>query len=154
VEKNIKNAAAGDIEWFIFLNVLFTNLLINDYNKKKDSDTFFKGLIMDNDSMNDSNPELEEEVISETRDEIDEPSMYKVILHNDDYTTMEFVVEILMLVFKKSPEDAVKIMLNVHHKGIGICGVYPLEVSETKVKTVDALSREHGFPLKCTMERE
>ena len=109
---------------------------------------------MDNDSMNDYNPELEEEVISETRDEIDEPSMYKVLLHNDDYTTMEFVVEILMLVFKKTPEEAVKIMLNVHHKGIGICGVYSLEVSETKVKTVDALSREHGFPLKCTMERE
>ena len=109
---------------------------------------------MDNDSINDYNPELEEDVISETRDEIDEPAMYKVLLHNDDYTTMEFVVEILMLVFKKTPEEAVKIMLNVHNKGIGICGVYPFEVSETKVKTVDALSRDKGFPLKCTMERE
>jgi ATP-dependent Clp protease adaptor protein ClpS len=120
----------------------------------EDSETFFKGLIMGNDSMNGSNPELEEDVVSETRDEIDEPSMYKVILHNDDYTTMEFVVEILMLVFKKTPEEAVKIMLNVHQKGIGICGVYPFEVSETKVKTVDALAKENGFPLKCTMERE
>ena len=109
---------------------------------------------MDNDSINDYNPELEEDVISETRDEIDEPAMYKVLLHNDDYTTMEFVVEILMLVFKKTPEEAVKIMLSVHNKGIGICGVYPFEVSETKVKTVDALSRDKGFPLKCTMERE
>jgi len=120
----------------------------------EDSDTFFEDLIMGNDSMNGFNPELEEDVISETRDEIDEPPMYKVLLHNDDYTTMEFVVEILMLVFNKTPEEAVKIMLNVHHKGIGICGVYPFEVSETKVKTVDALSRENGFPLKCTMERD
>jgi ATP-dependent Clp protease adaptor protein ClpS len=67
---------------------------------------------------------------------------------------MEFVVEILMLVFKKSPEDAVRIMLNVHHKGIGICGVYTFEVSETKVNTVHTLARQYGFPLKCTMEKE
>jgi len=109
---------------------------------------------MENDSMNGYEPELEEDVISEVRDDIDEPSMYKVLLHNDDYTTMEFVVEILMLVFKKSPEDAVRIMLNVHHKGIGICGVYTFEVSETKVNTVHTLARQYGFPLKCTMEKE
>ena len=104
--------------------------------------------------MNEHSPEIEEEVISETRDEIDEPPMYKVLLHNDDYTTMEFVVEILMLVFNKSPEEAVEIMLNVHQKGIGICGVYTYEVSETKVNTVHDLARENGFPLKCTMEEE
>ena len=104
--------------------------------------------------MSEYNSETEEEVISETRDEIDEPSMYKVLLHNDDYTTMEFVVEILMLVFNKSPEEAVEIMLNVHQKGIGICGVYTYEVSETKVNTVHDLARENGFPLKCTMEEE
>jgi len=104
--------------------------------------------------MSEYSPEIEEEVISETRDEIDEPPMYKVLLHNDDYTTMEFVVEILMLVFNKSPEEAVKIMLNVHQKGIGICGVYTYEVSETKVNTVNDLARENGFPLKCTMEEE
>jgi ATP-dependent Clp protease adaptor protein ClpS len=109
---------------------------------------------MENDSMNGYGPELEEDVISEVRDDTDEPSMYKVFLHNDDYTTMEFVVEILMLVFKKSPEDAVRIMLNVHHKGIGICGVYTFEVSETKVNTVHTLARQYGFPLKCTMEKE
>lgn len=109
---------------------------------------------MENDSMNGYNPELEEDVVSEVRDDIDEPSMYKVLLHNDDYTTMEFVVEILMLVFKKSPEDAVRIMLNVHHKGIGICGVYTYEVSETKKNVVHSLARQHGFPLKCTMEKE
>jgi ATP-dependent Clp protease adaptor protein ClpS len=104
--------------------------------------------------MSEYSPETEEEVISETRDEIDEPPMYKVLLHNDDYTTMEFVVEILMLVFNKSPEEAVEIMLNVHQKGIGICGVYTYEVSETKVNTVNDLARENGFPLKCTMEEE
>jgi ATP-dependent Clp protease adaptor protein ClpS len=109
---------------------------------------------MENDSTNGYGPELEEDVVSEVRDDIDEPSMYKVLLHNDDYTTMEFVVEILMLVFKKSPEDAVRIMLNVHHKGIGICGVYTFEVSETKVNTVHTLARQYGFPLKCTMEKE
>jgi ATP-dependent Clp protease adaptor protein ClpS len=109
---------------------------------------------MENDSMNGYSPELEEDVISEVGDDLDEPSMYKVLLHNDDYTTMEFVVEILMLVFKKSPEDAVRIMLNVHQKGVGICGVYTFEVSETKVNTVNALAKQHGFPLKCTMEKE
>lgn len=104
--------------------------------------------------MSEHIPEIEEEVISETRDEIDESPMYRVLLHNDDYTTMEFVVEVLILVFRKSPEDSVEIMLNVHHKGVGICGVYTYEISETKVDNVHALARQHGFPLKCTMEKE
>jgi ATP-dependent Clp protease adaptor protein ClpS len=109
---------------------------------------------MEDDSKNGYSPELEEDVVSEVGDDIDEPSMYKVLLHNDDYTTMEFVVEILMTIFNKSPEDAIRIMLNVHHKGIGICGVYTYEVSETKVIAVHALGRQYGFPLKCTMEKE
>ncbi len=104
--------------------------------------------------MNEYNPELEEEVDSEIRDEVREPPMYRVLLHNDDYTTMDFVVEILMLVFNKSPEEAVNIMLNIHRKGIGLCGVYTYEVSETKVETVHTIARENGFPLKCTMEKE
>lgn len=104
--------------------------------------------------MAEYSPELEDEVVSETEDKVDEPPLYRVLLHNDDYTTMEFVVGILMSVFKKSPEEAVQIMLNVHRNGIGICGVYTCEVSETKVNTVHALARENGFPLKCTMEKE
>lgn len=104
--------------------------------------------------MSEYNPELEEEVDSEIRDELREPPMYSVLLHNDDYTAMDFVVEILMLVFNKSPEEAVNIMLNVHRKGIGLCGVYTYEVSETKVETVHAIARGQGFPLKCTMEKE
>lgn len=104
--------------------------------------------------MNEYSPEVEEEVTYETKDEVREPSMFRVLLHNDDYTTMEFVVEILIIVFNKSPEESVEIMLNVHRKGIGICGVYTFEVSETKVNIVHVLARENGFPLKCTMEKE
>ncbi len=104
--------------------------------------------------MNEHGPEIEEEASSDIRDETVEPPMFKVLLHNDDYTTMEFVVEILISVFKKPPEEAVRIMLNVHRNGIGVCGIYTYEVSETKVKTVHAIARENGFPLKCTMEKE
>ncbi len=104
--------------------------------------------------MSEYNPEIEEEVDSEIRDDVREPPMYRVLLHNDDYTTMDFVVEILMLIFNKSPEEAVNIMLNVHRKGMGLCGVYTYEVSETKIETVHAIAREQGFPLKCTMEKE
>jgi len=84
----------------------------------------------------------------------DPPSMYKVILHNDDYTTMEFVVEILLNVFGKSLEKATQIMLNVHHKGKEVCGIYPRDIAETKVETVHHLASSKGFPLKSTMEKE
>jgi len=104
--------------------------------------------------MNDYNPETKGDVITETRDDVTEPSMYRVLLLNDDYTTMEFVVEVLMLVFTKSVEEATQIMLNVHRIGVGLCGVYTYEVAETKVETVHALAKERGFPLKCSMEKE
>jgi len=82
------------------------------------------------------------------------PPMYKVLLHNDDYTTMEFVVEILVTVFGKSLDKANQIMLNVHNKGKAVCGVYPREIAETKVETVHSLAAGKGFPLKSTMEKE
>ena len=104
--------------------------------------------------MSEHSPTPEEEVLSETRDRVEEPPMFKVLLHNDDYTTMEFVVEVLVFVFKKPPEEATRIMLDVHRSGIGLCGVYPFELAETKVDTVENLARDRGFPLKCTMERE
>ena len=88
-----------------------------------------------------------------TRKRVQEPPLYRVLLHNDDYTTMEFVIEILMVVFKRSMEDATRIMLNVHENGIGICGVYPYEIAETKVETVEVLARTSDFPLKCSMEK-
>ena len=104
--------------------------------------------------MGQYDPDLEESVSSETDQEVDEPPMYKVMLLNDDYTTMEFVVEVLVYVFQKSSEEATQIMLNVHRRGVGVCGIYPLEIAETKVDTVQNLARENGFPLKCIMERE
>ena len=82
------------------------------------------------------------------------PNMYKVILHNDDYTTMEFVVEILTSVFGKSLEKATQIMLNIHNKGKETCGIYPRQIAETKVETVHNLASNKGFPLKSTMEKE
>jgi ATP-dependent Clp protease adaptor protein ClpS len=88
----------------------------------------------------------------EIQENVKEPSMFKVLLLNDDYTTMEFVVEVLMQVFAKTLEAATEIMLNVHQKGIGVCGVYPLEIAETKVETVHSLARERGYPLRCTLE--
>ena len=104
--------------------------------------------------MGQYDPDVEESVSSETDQEVDEPPMYKVMLLNDDYTTMEFVVEVLVYVFQKSSDEAMRIMLNVHRVGVGVCGLYPYEVAETKVDTVEALARENGFPLKCIMERE
>ena len=104
--------------------------------------------------MGQYDPDIEESVSSETDQEVDEPPMYKVMLLNDDYTTMEFVVEVLVYVFQKSSEEAMRIMLNVHRVGVGVCGLYPYEVAETKVDTVEVLARENGFPLKCVMERE
>jgi len=104
--------------------------------------------------MGDYKPEFEGEVSSETRDEVTEPPTYRVLMINDDYTTMDFVVEVLRLVFHKSAEEATRIMLNVHNLGVGICGAYSFEIAETKVDTVHTLAREHGFPLKCTLERE
>lgn len=91
-------------------------------------------------------------VASRTRSDF--PPMYKVILHNDDYTTMDFVVEVLVNVFGKSLEKAEQIMLNIHHKGKAICGIYPREIAETKVDTVHNLASSKGFPLKSTMEKE
>jgi len=80
------------------------------------------------------------------------PRRYKVLIHNDDYTTMEFVVHILESVFNKSSAEANRIMLNVHIKGHGLCGIYPFEVAETKVKKVHLLAERESYPLKCSME--
>ncbi len=86
------------------------------------------------------------------KEELEEPPLYKVLLHNDDYTTMEFVVEILEEIFHKTPAEATAIMLNVHNKGVGVCGVYPAEIAETKIDQVHNRARKAGFPLLATME--
>lgn len=99
------------------------------------------------------NPGTDQEVRSDISDKTKEPPLYKVFLHNDDYTTMEFVVDVLMSVFHKTESEAEIIMMNVHKKGTGLCGVYPFDVAETKVETVTALAESNGFPLKSTMEK-
>ncbi|MFV0420778.1 ATP-dependent Clp protease adapter ClpS [Oleidesulfovibrio sp.] len=85
-------------------------------------------------------------------EEIKEPRRYKVLLHNDDYTSMDFVVSVLMEIFRKNREQAMTIMLSVHEKGVGVCGIYTAEVAETKVARVHARARTKGFPLRCSME--
>ncbi len=102
--------------------------------------------------MNDKRLQTQEDAATRADEDVREPEMYKVLLHNDDYTTMAFVVEILMNVFSKDFDTATRIMRDVHRKGVGVCGLYTYEVAETKVETVHALARENGFPLKCSME--
>jgi ATP-dependent Clp protease adaptor protein ClpS len=89
-----------------------------------------------------------------TRTKTKKPSMYKVLLLNDDYTPMEFVIYVLQRFFSKSAEDATKVMLHVHQNGVGICGVFTYEVAETKVTQVMDLALQHDHPLQCTMEKD
>ncbi|MCL4215599.1 MAG: ATP-dependent Clp protease adaptor ClpS [Candidatus Hydrogenedentes bacterium] len=89
---------------------------------------------------------------SSTRDEVERPRPFKVLLHNDDYTSMEFVVEILQSVFRKGHVEAVRIMLNVHHNGVGVAGVYSAQIAESKVHEVHSRAEDHGFPLRCSIE--
>lgn len=90
----------------------------------------------------------------ETRERVQVPRRYKVLLHNDDYTTMEFVVLVLQQVFHLSPAASTRVMLLVHRKGVGVAGVFSKEVAETKVEEVHTLAKEQGYPLQCTMEPE
>jgi ATP-dependent Clp protease adaptor protein ClpS len=93
-------------------------------------------------------------VAEKTRPKTEEPKLYKVLLHNDDYTTMEFVIVILESVFTKSPAEAYRIMMHVHTQGTGIAGVYPFEVAETKLVMVEERAKEAGHPLRCSIEPE
>jgi ATP-dependent Clp protease adaptor protein ClpS len=93
-------------------------------------------------------------LVTKTRPKTKKPSLYKVLILNDDYTPMEFVVHILERFFNKNREDAVQIMLHVHRHGVGVCGVFTFEVAETKVAQVIEFSRRHQHPLQCTMEKE
>ncbi|MDX1738252.1 MAG: ATP-dependent Clp protease adapter ClpS [Alphaproteobacteria bacterium] len=93
-------------------------------------------------------------LLTKTKPKTKKPSMYKVLLLNDDYTPMEFVVFILENIFNKGQEDAVTIMLHVHQKGVGVCGVYPYEIAETKVSQVMELARREQHPLQCTLEKD
>jgi len=98
--------------------------------------------------------EREESILTETRRKVEKPPLYKVLLHNDDYTTMDFVVYILRAIFRHSEAEAFRIMLSVHQRGVGVAGVYTYEVAETKAAKTMRLARENEFPLLCTVEPE
>lgn len=98
--------------------------------------------------------ERENGVATKTRAETKKPSLYRVLLLNDDYTPMEFVVFVLERFFSKSREEATRVMLHVHQHGVGVCGVFTYEVAETKVAQVMDLARRNEHPLQCTMEKE
>ncbi len=93
-------------------------------------------------------------LVTKTKPKTKKPSLYRVLLLNDDYTPMEFVVYILQRYFNKGREDATRIMLHVHQNGVGVCGVFTYEVAETKVAQVIDEARRHQHPLQCTMEKE
>ena len=93
-------------------------------------------------------------IVVKARPKTKKPSLYKVLMLNDDYTPMEFVVHVLERYFNKSTEEATRIMLHVHQKGVGVCGVFTYEVAETKVTQVMDLARKNQHPLQCTLEKE
>ena len=95
-------------------------------------------------------PKIQEETENEIA--LDEPPMYRVILHNDDYTSMEFVVHVLTMIFHKSEQESERIMLDVHKKGKGVCGVYTQEIAQTKVEQVRTLAKQNKYPLLATYE--
>lgn len=90
----------------------------------------------------------------QTEQKTDKPRMFRVLLHNDNYTTMEFVVFVLMTIFHHSLDEATRIMLNVHRQGIGVAGTYPHEIAETKVEKTIRMARDAEYPLQCSMEPE
>ena len=98
--------------------------------------------------------EHQESVLTETKKKTKKPPLYKVLLHNDDYTTMEFVVQILITVFRRQEADATRIMLQIHNQGMGVAGVYTYEIAEEKMNRVIAEARNHDFPLLCTIEED
>ncbi|MFP4483640.1 MAG: ATP-dependent Clp protease adapter ClpS [Spirochaetota bacterium] len=94
-----------------------------------------------------------EKTVEKTKEKVKEPDMYRVVLHNDDYTTMEFVVEVIMKVFHKSVMDATTIMLRVHKQGRGTVGTFTYDVAQTKAQQVHKLARQRDYPLKATVEK-
>ena len=108
---------------------------------------------LSNENDNNINNDLEKGVLLQTKPKTKKPSMYNVLLLNDDYTPMEFVVLVLESVFNKKQEEATQIMLHVHRNGVGVCGTFTFEVAESKCKAVIDFAKNNEHPLQCTMER-
>lgn len=104
---------------------------------------------MGNSDINNGN---KTKVCDRVKDDLATPSLFKVLMHNDDYTTMEFVVEVLQEIFCKSADEAEKIMLTIHFQGVGYCGTFPHAIAETKASRARLKARKAGFPLRCTLE--
>ena len=98
-------------------------------------------------------PKIDRSVLEKTKAETREPDLFSVLLLNDDYTTMDFVVQVIESVFNKGPAEAFRIMMQVHTQGQGLCGVFPWDIAETKVATTHELARERGFPLRAVIEK-
>ncbi len=103
-------------------------------------------------SDNETNTDSNSDSLVKERSKVKPPKMYKVLMHNDDYTTMDFVIHVLKRFFNKNQEEATGIMLKVHEEGMGICGIFTYEVAESKTVKVNRYSREKGHPLKCSTE--
>jgi len=106
----------------------------------------------DDDGDGETRRETGQEAGVATRERLKEPRRFACLLHNDDYTTMEFVIEVLTRYFHKTGAEATDIMLRVHNDGIGVAGIYPFDIAETKASQVEELARERNYPLKCTIE--
>ena len=108
----------------------------------------------DDDNGDDGRGDFEDGVALKTRTRTKKPSMYKVLMLNDDYTPMEFVIHVLEQFFSKNQDEATQIMLHVHQKGVGVCGVFTYEVAETKVNQTMDMARQYQHPLQCTIEKD
>lgn len=105
------------------------------------------------DNQEKSEQDTQEETVVKKQVEIEEPVLYKVILHNDNHTPVDFVVAILERFFHKTQEIANELTMQIHKSGTGVCGIYPYEIAETKVSQVIEYAREHEYPLRCTMDK-
>ena len=108
---------------------------------------------LNNEKLSNNNNDIDKGVLLEAKPKTKKPSMYNVLLLNDDYTPMEFVVLVLESIFNKKQEEATQIMLHVHKNGIGVCGTFTYEVAESKCKTVIEFAKKHKHPLQCTIEK-
>ena len=128
-------------------------MLSNIKNTLKYFKTYYLINMANEDQNNNNNEDFQRGLLLDTKPKTKKPSMYNVLLLNDDYTPMEFVVMVLEKIFNKKQEEATQIMLHVHKNGIGVCGTFSYEVSESKCKSVMDMAKKNEHPLQCTMEK-